>query len=197
MPICVEPKCNWGFLLVYFGLFVSQYELTYWIGTVEAERRLELLKRVNDSQSLIPQIKKKSEIPFSDSKSGVLFFFPAPSHVNVPTSLRFQLSFNITFIFKLKIRFQEPWKRPLPTNQDPKLCVPPQNYTIISFIIQIESQTRAKCTYETVRKFCSKLVNFPLKVGANERCYLTVQLEYLVGFICTAVYFIFLSPLTK
>lgn len=40
-------------------------------------------------------------------------------------------------------------------------------------------------------------LRFSPKVGSTERFHLTLQLEYLLGFICTAVYFIILSPLTK
>lgn len=64
-----------GFSFGYFRLFFSQYDLIYWIGTVGAGRLLELLKRINDFQSLICS---DSEIPFSDPKSGV--FSCTPSH---------------------------------------------------------------------------------------------------------------------
>lgn len=50
---------------VFFWFILGQHELTYWIGTGEAQRRSELLKRIKGSQSLMPHIKNLKWVFFS------------------------------------------------------------------------------------------------------------------------------------
>lgn len=108
--LAVSHHINWVPPLCQFVWSQSATGVSFWfifcrpVWAHTLQRPSELLKRRNGLQSLMPCRKKTGNSVFRFQKRS--FFLHPP--VNVPTILRFQLLFNNTFMFKLKIPFQEP-----------------------------------------------------------------------------------------